>query len=738
MSVYAPRPAADVVHGRDGVTYAVSSFGVEGTTFGPDFRAKAFVDSPRVRELEFRERFFRSTHHDQKLFDFYGRMTRPGGPGSQPMIGGSLPTFYVPLDQRRPNAPYRLPKVIVNAFTGLIFGHGRWPAIRVVGDPQTQDFAEALVKAQRLPTAMIRARNIGGSTGTVGLSWRFWQGKPRVRVHPGKHLFVHEWEDREELIPAHVSEVYQTARDEWTGKAFERNFYWHRRDWTPLVDITFVEQRVTAEDPYWVIDEVARHDDGFAHFVWIQNTPDFDGTEIDGEPDYEGLYENFGGLDVLNSVVMKGATLNLDPTLLLKVDPDIVARGGVRKGSDNALSVGKDGDADYMELAGTSITAGLELKASERAQALEVAQCVSPDPNTIAAAGTSSLALKIVYAPMLGKGDLLRDQYGQGIERLLEQQIKSARRHITPRDETGEKVYEIQTDDAGAETAVEYGLALEPRIVEEPVLDESGNPTGEMTARAEERVPGAGGDVELEWGDYFKPTEEDKSKRATTLNTANGGKPTLSHKSTVEVMAMASGLDPAEEWIAVTAEEAARREAERGMFPDLGGKVTGEAELPPGAAQPTEQDLKIAPEFVLNGAQIQAAVSIVTAVVTGEMPRDAGLGQLQVLFNLTMGQALAIMGTAGVDSQAAPTVDGAPAPDAPPAAGPQGPGDEGASIDMSTSLAAKMTEHRVTRCEHGAPNRCHLCGVERSRDFTPGADGGEPEWLVAWQPIPKR
>ncbi len=54
----------------------------------------------------------------------------------------------------------------------------------------------------------------------------------------------------------------------------------------------------------------------------------------------------------------------------------------------------------------------------------------------------------------------------------------------------------------------------------------------------------------------------------------------------------------------------------------------------------------------------------------------------------------------------------------------------------ATALAAKMTLHGVARCEHQRPNRCLMCGVERTRDFDAGVgpDGGHV-WRVAWRPI---
>lgn len=50
------------------------------------------------------------------------------------------------------------------------------------------------------------------------------------------------------------------------------------------------------------------------------------------------------------------------------------------------------------------------------------------------------------------------------------------------------------------------------------------------------------------------------------------------------------------------------------------------------------------------------------------------------------------------------------------------------------TLAEKMTQYKVGRCEHGRANRCWLCGIERVRDFTPGPDG-TPIWTVGWRPI---
>ena len=73
--------------------------------------------------------------------------------------------------------------------------------------------------------------------------------------------------------------------------------------------------------------------------------------------------------------------------------------------------------------------------------------------------------------------------------------------------------------------------------------------------------------------------------------------------------------------------------------------TTGES--PATDAALSTQQIQTSEDLVLNGAQITAATGIVTAVAKGELPRDSGLGQLKILFNLSDVQADAIMGTAG-------------------------------------------------------------------------------------------
>jgi hypothetical protein len=532
-----------------------SSFG--DVSFGPG-GVRGFWESPRRADLLRKGAYYKCRQHDAKQYDFDGKIIQMGTSATQPLLGGNASApFYVPLRQRRPSHPYRLPKVFVREFSAMLFGEHRFPELAVPGDATTEDFVEGLDEVAHFIPKFQRMRDLGGSSGTACCSWSFLDGKPRVQVHKAANVTVHSWDDRDEFIPRKVSEVYQFQRFEPDERGrYSEVSYWYRRDWTPKVDVIYLPCKVRgAQEPDWKPDlsKCWEHNDGICHFVWIQNLPD---ECEDGESDYDGLFDNFDSLDVMASILSRGAILNLDPTLKLKMDPDLVDRGGVKKGSDNALVVGEDGDAEYMELAGTSIEAGIKLFNAKRQWTLETGQMVVPDPDKVAAAGTSSVALKVLYKPMLDKADLMRGTYGAGLKRLAEPMLAVARaKHRTV------SVIYVPTGDVDAQgkevlgpKEVEEFIDLPPCVKDDPSgeMGDDGRPKSIKV----EREPGSGTEVDPQWPDYFLPTPSDQQATVTTLTTAAGGPGTaiMSKKSATELVAKVFDKDPNKEWAQIEKE----------------------------------------------------------------------------------------------------------------------------------------------------------------------------------------
>lgn len=550
------------------------------TNPGDNALVRTIIGTERYIEMDRRQSYFDCTQHDRKQYDFDGRVISPGSNRANIQVSAEKMPGIIPLRARRPSAPYRLGKVIIDAFTDMLYGENRFPEVKVDGDDDAQDFTRTCSRVMCLPTKMVQARNLGGSIGTVGLSWAIVNGFPRVRVHNAKNLRVVEWDDRDGLVPRVVEEVQLYYRDEPDPKKdnrIVRNWYWWRRTWTPVADLVWKEVPAKpGEMPSWEPDNERTnvHNDGICHFVWIQNLP----SELeDGVPDVDGLWEQLDELDILYSVITRGAKLNLDPTLVLKMDQDRVRMMGVKKGSDNALIVGKDGDANYLEVAGTSVTAGLEMFESLRRTTLETAQCVVPDPNVIAAQGVSSVSIKALYSPMLGKAAVLRDQYAQGKKRLLEGLTAVCRERM-------KKSVVVVDTVTGAKSPGKFVLNLPPRVEREPVLDEmSGEPTGEENVTLVPRRPGNGGEVDFAWPNWFPPTPDDQAKIATTLTTATAGKAFLSKQTATEMAAQAFGRDASDEWKRVQEQGAVEKQQQAAMMQEAGGAVDDPNALPDGA-----------------------------------------------------------------------------------------------------------------------------------------------------------
>ena len=144
-------------------------------------------------------------------------------------------------------------------------------------------------------------------------------------------------------------------------------------------------------------------------------------------------------------------------------------------------------------------------------------------------------------------------------------------------------------------------------------------------------------------------------------------------------------------------------------------RLTGAVD--PEEAEKTLAELTGAPPDPLTAEQVKLVQEVLGNVSAGKVTAEVGRLLLEGVVGAT--RAAALIGAQG----AATTVD---APD----------------LTAQRTLAASMTAHGVERCEHGAVNRCRICGIERDRALVLGADGqptrdaeGRPVWAVRWRAL---
>jgi len=543
--------------------------------------------------------FYRCMNYHQRQTDWDGRQATGHIENEAIATAGFIPGgFYdagnstLPLKFRKPTAPYYLAKVIVNRFTGLLFGSQHHPKLVVVDDPDTDAWLTAVIESTRLWSRMVLARSYGGAMGTVAIGFVFRDGKPKIEVHDPRWCFPH-FADREELVLEKIEKRYQypdMTRDAETGLMVE-GWFWYRRIITETDDTLWPRVPVNAgEEPRWTQHKsiVTTHDFGFCPVVWVQNNEVQD--DIDGDPDCHGVYDNIETIDSLLSQANRGILSNCDPTLHISTDDDIP--DGLRKGSDNAIKTSSGGSVSYLEISGAGPKAALEFAAELEKRVLRITRCVLDD-NFSGPARTEAEVTQN-YSNMIEQADILREQYGErGVKRLLEMLLRAARKLSTP--------------------VVDRGGDL-PRIMRSVIRLP-------RTKEGTEHQIGKGQMLELDWPDWAEPTLTEITSAVDAAGKAmNYGLTDLEHG--VRFIAHYFGIEDTAALVEKL--EAATAAADPAAAYDTAYEEPVEEEIP--VEEPVAEEEWPVPGEVadaLNGAQVNALIGVLSQVYAGTLPAVA-------------------------------------------------------------------------------------------------------------------
>lgn len=481
-----------------------------------------FGQSTRFKQLDRREAHFKTVQYVHQEVAWDGRdadMTEAISVRTTSYTPGTVASEAPPRDgltvtQKRPTAPSNIVRLTVKRFTGFLLSEGRKPRIQVTGDPDTEAFLEAVREEAGFWATMRDARDKGGSMGSVVVTVHLRDGEFAYEVHNSKHC-TPLWKDRRRLklqgllimwlYPREVP-VYDKDKNQIGTKIVDMIY---RRIITEEEDTIYKE--VSTEDVAekgWepVAAQTVPHGLGFFPGVWIQNHACSD--EIDGDPDCEGGWATAETDDRLIAQCNKGTLNNLDPTVITATDPQetaaLSATGGLSKGSEYGIEVGKSGRASFLEMTGAGVEIGLKLHQVLKQNFCDLTGLVLLSDQDMAAA-QSAKAIEYRFAPMIERADDLRAQYGPAILELTRITERIARRFLMAEPMTL----------ADGRTAV-FKIRLPPRVI--TVVEGS-----KSVDRLVEHKLGAGGYTTLKWGAWFAPTKDDEQKTIANASSAHQG-----------------------------------------------------------------------------------------------------------------------------------------------------------------------------------------------------------------------
>lgn len=461
--------------------------------------------SPRQIELNRLWSYYRCENYDSRTLDWDGSQRLSKVEHEFVATSQYVPPGYydagqtTPLKFRKPDAPYYLGKMIPDRFTSMLFGEGRYPLCRVVGDKQTEDWLGAVVAQANLWAQCIELRNFGGATGSTCIGFKIVDGVVRFEVHDPR-LCTPIFLDPQtgELDALEKRYIYEDWIRDGAGKWVQGKF-WYRRVIDRMNDTVW--PKVPVEDdlePEWEDWKHTAHPHnlGEVPIEWIQNRRV--SAEIDGDPDCKGAYDKIEAADRLEAQAIKGTIANCDPTLHVASDDEF--DGGVAKGSGTAIKTEKGGNVQYVEIGGEGPKTAEDLANKQVDDVLQLTRCVLDFDH----GGPQRTATEVDrrYSAMIDASNELRMQYGPAIKSLLEKLLRAAQKLSLKTIEYNEVT--------GTSQIVQQIIYVPPR----EVTDHVGN------VSMVERVLGQGRQVHLEWPPYFQPTLADVQAAVTAAGQA--------------------------------------------------------------------------------------------------------------------------------------------------------------------------------------------------------------------------
>lgn len=470
-------------------------------------------EDPRCAYLAHMRRFYEAKQHDKRQWDWDGKQRDPGVGYLMERLkpqGFIQVSSVAPIADRKPNAPIPLAKQIVTQFTDMLVGEGRQPTIRCRQDDADELYIQAVFKESQAWDVLTQARDVAGACGSAVIVAGVIENKPYMEVLYPEHCWVPTWKRTAKcwkpLVLVHQTLVSKTELTE--GGALKSVNYWQTRAWDEK-QITIYEQIREDETPkkegLRVVD-VIPHNWGTCPVVWYQNTRSTESP--DGESDCEGTWPLLDRIDQLNSQGVKATIGNADPTLVLKDTDRAVRKGGhIKKGSNNVIPVGPDGDAKYLEITGSSIEAAFLAIDRLTQQVLQTTRCVVPTPELVRS-NESGEARQILWRSMESRANRLR---------------------------------------VGFEAAVVEVAKLWRTIVNKNKLDlddqEVKTPEGDSVWK--KPTPGSGkAQFTVEFPPYWAPTAMQLESFCRGLSIAAGAVPVLSYETAARHLADYLGSDP--------------------------------------------------------------------------------------------------------------------------------------------------------------------------------------------------
>ena len=399
--------------------------GIAETVFGEDER---FV------KLSMNRSYFFGTQYSHLRYDWDGCPTSSGDIASHLMesagYGYGNPNDKVPLRMRRPDTKFPMGGPIVEQFSDLLFSEDRRPKPQSANKKDQSYIRGQLQLSSFWEEVCIDLRDMGGSTGSVGLAFHYEEGELKFTILDARYT-TPKFKKKNclDVESVTIMFLYDTvemkAKKDSHGKTYQKPTTvtrWFKREISAEADIMYDNPEYKkGEAPSFKVERKVSLPFRDCPVVWFHNIP-LRG-EFDGLPDYHLSKSLFRKIDTILSQVSKGTAYNVDPTVHIATDRQV---DKLVTGSFDSIKTEANGKVNLLELRGDGIRTAMDVceKYEQKAQLLSRCVIVAPETNDRDRVTATEIGRRDMA--MFARASRLRGSYGKGLQRLFRLLCQSA------------------------------------------------------------------------------------------------------------------------------------------------------------------------------------------------------------------------------------------------------------------------------------------------------------------------
>lgn len=321
---------------------------------------------------------------------------------------------YVPIRQRQPRIKIAFAKMFCQRIASKLVGLSNFPELKIEDDPDTTQFIQLILKISKFKSEMIEPirRNLGAGSSFL----RFWfvEGSVKMESYLSKYCYP-VFDPMGNLSSITIKYTFEDHEDlDAKGKPKTK---WFKLDLGTEIDIEYDNPEFSATtEPEFQPVKTVPHGLGYVQGQWFRTSRNK--HVPDGYSLIEDLFDFIDELNYSFSQSSNAVSYNQDPQLVLKgMDVDDI--DNVIRSSTKAWSLGRDGEAQFLETNLNGVKAAEELRDKVRVNVQDIARIVLLDPEKIVGSAQSGKAMEVLHGPMVELIDELRPMVEEDMISLL-------------------------------------------------------------------------------------------------------------------------------------------------------------------------------------------------------------------------------------------------------------------------------------------------------------------------------